>query len=171
MVLMATTQCCASMRNQYIVVKCLQQLHLYIQLHCVITVEGGACAEANGDAEEGRGLFGLPFMRRAAEQQRAAAAADAASLLHSIEAEASRQPCTPHNRHQRATDLHDILEDAQRLGASMQKAESQLRRISPSSPSTCHDAHPCRWLAFPRMSCSGMTSREQPRAASPSARA
>jgi hypothetical protein len=28
-------------------------------------------------------------MRRAAEQQRAAAAADAASLLHSIEAEAS----------------------------------------------------------------------------------
>jgi hypothetical protein len=46
-------------------------------------------AEANDDAEEGRGLFALPFMRRAAEQQRAAAAADAASLLHSIEAEAS----------------------------------------------------------------------------------
>lgn len=48
-----------------------------------------ASADANGDAEEGRGLFALPFMRRAAEQHRAAAAADAASLLHSIEAEAS----------------------------------------------------------------------------------
>lgn len=46
-------------------------------------------ADGDGDAAGQNGLFALPFMRRAAEQQRAAAAEDAASLLRSIEAEAS----------------------------------------------------------------------------------
>lgn len=50
------------------------------------------CASGAGDSQggggEGKGLFGLPFMRRAKEQQQRASAAEAAAVLRSIEAEA-----------------------------------------------------------------------------------
>lgn len=56
----------------------------------------GPAADGDGAAAEGKGLFALPFMRRAAEQQRATATEDAASLLRSIEAEVRPSPYPKH---------------------------------------------------------------------------
>ncbi len=58
---------------------------------CYNVSKAGTATWPAGAEEEagGKGLFGLPFMKRAAEQQKAAAAADAAVLLRSIESEVS----------------------------------------------------------------------------------
>ena len=118
-----------------------------------------AIADTNGDAGVGRRLFEQPLKQRAAEQQRAAAAADTASLLRSIEAEASFSLLTVRLAASEIALLKysscNRAGKTPACGAVISRFTSSAVDRSTSCSPACHSAVHCRWLAVPVTSCSG----------------